>query len=226
MSTHQSAEENLQMIRSLMERTATYRAVSLLSSAWAGCLSVAAFALNLLLIQRWHSFSSADFFNLWMGVLVLAGIGNTVFLFNDAKKAGTSFPSPALLSALRSMFPSFFVAGALTAIMAYWGLFRTSEIRFDLLEVPVWCLFYGLGLLGTQHFAPRSIVILGWFFVASPFILLGSIPILSQISFPMDKNFYFYFPSALMAATFGLYHLLYAAAVYSMPHQCCSKGEA
>lgn len=215
MSLNQSAEENLRIIRSLMERTATYRAVSVPAAAWAGCLSIAALVINITMVSFNHSFTSRDFLSLWLGVLVLAGIGNALLLYRDAHKTGTSFPSPALLSALQGMVPAFFVAGAWTGVLIFWELRLGDEGLYALVAVPIWMLFYGLGLLGTQHFAPRSIVIMGWAFLICAVILFVTGPsLLSVIAKTTTCDPLLWFPSALMAATFGGFHLIYAVAVH------------
>lgn len=219
MSLNQSAEENLQMIRSLMERTATYRAVSVPSAAWAGSLSIVALFINLTIILFQHYFSSMDFLFLWLSVLVLAAIGNTILLYRDSRRTGNSFPSPALLSALWAMLPAFLVAGIVTLIMVLLQLAGNHGSQ-DFVAAPLWMLLYGLALLGTQYFAPQSIIILGWSFllssfVALPLMLLGLFYVtISALDNGIRCIFLDWFPSALMAATFGCFHLVYAAAVH------------
>jgi hypothetical protein len=216
MPLNQSAEENLRIIRSLMERTATYRSISVPSATWAGVVSVAAFLLNLLLIQTGNLFFSfSGFLLLWLGVLVLAAIGNTVILYREARRAGTTFPSPAMLSAISGMAPAFLAAGVLTGIMVFLDFTHTYNFMFSYIEVPLWMLFYGIGLLGTQHFAPRSIILLGWAFLLSALVVLIATPFAFFTFWGMKNqgNPTYYFPSAIMAATFGGYHLLYAALV-------------
>lgn len=216
MSLNQSAEENLRIIRSLMERTAIYRAVSVPSATWAGIVSVAAFLLNLWFIQAGNLFFSfKGFLLLWLGVLILAAIGNTVILFRESRRTGTTFPSPALLSAIGGMTPAFLAAALITASIAFLDFTRTYNFMFSYIEVPVWMLFYGIGLLGTQHFAPRSIVLLGWAFLLSSFVVILTTLFAFGIFLEMKNqgNPIYYFPSAMMAATFGGFHLVYAALV-------------
>ena len=80
-------------------------------------------------------------------------------------------------------------------------------------------LFYGVGLLATFHFAPRSITRLGWAFLAAG---MGSFYLVLT-----EKVEAFVAPHAtgmsgthlsaniLMAATFGLFHLIYAACTWT-----------
>jgi len=206
-----------------MERTATYRSISVPSATWAGIVSVAAFLLNLCLIHTGNLVLSVrGFLPLWLGVLVLAAIGNTVLLYREARRAGTTFPSPAMLSAIRGMAPAFLAAGVLTGIMAFLDFTQAYHPIFCYIAVPLWMLFYGIGLLGTQHFAPRSIILLGWAFLLSALVVLIAIPFAVFTFCEMENqgNPIYYFPSAIMATTFGGYHLLYAALVSrSIRHQ-------
>ena len=86
----------------------------------------------------------------------------------------------------------------------------------------MWVLFYGLGLLATMSFAPRSIVVLGWAFLftgvgAFVYLMLETIapgihlPLLPEVELQTPTRFY---PAAMMGATFGLYHLFYAACTW------------
>lgn len=216
MSLNQSAEENLRIIRSLLERTATYRAISVPSATWAGIVSVTAFLLNLWFIQAGnHIFSFRGFLLLWLGVLVLAAIGNTVILFSESRRTGTTFPSPTLLSAISGMTPAFLAAAILTVVMAGFDFHGESAFILPYIQVFIWMLFYGLGLLGTQHFAPRSIILLGWAFLLASFGVLFLIPfVFVTLWGNQHVNPLFYSPSAIMAASFGTFHLIYAFSVY------------
>lgn len=216
MSLNQSAEENLRVIRSLMERTATYRAISVPSATWAGIVSVAAFLLNLWLIQAGDVFFSFEgFLIIWLGVLVLASIGNTVILFRESRRTGTTFPSRALLSAIGGMTPAFLAAAVLTGSLAFLDFTRADNFMFSYVAVALWMLFYGIGLLGTQHFAPRSIILLGWAFLLGSFVVMITTLLAFSIFLEMKNqgNPIYYFPSAIMAITFGGFHLVYAALV-------------
>jgi hypothetical protein len=105
--------------------------------------------------------------------------------------------------ALLSVAPAFFSAAVLTFMVH-------RPIQLALL----WITLYGIGLLATQHFAPRSLVVLGAaFFFTGCGLLVGW----KHLFMPAGQGE----PSALvvsglMAATFGAYHLAYAAAVWAL----------
>ena len=69
-----------------------------------------------------------------------------------------------------------------------------------------------MGLLAMQHFAPRSIVVLGWCF-----LLAGTGTLVFTSMFPgvLDVNDV-QAASWLMAFTFGLFHVVYAMTVWAM----------
>ena len=200
MISARTAEENLARIRSLMERSTLYRTVSVPGAAWGGALSVGAWAVS----HRLPSGEIPDgkgFLGLWLLVLVLTAAGNLFFLSRESRQKGSPTFSSGLWSAGRSLCPAFFCAGFFTVIGAF---------EEPLVQVAVWIFFYGLGLLATQHFAPRSIIVLGWLFLLTPLVGIGLLYFDKSMSLaPLLRN-----PSALMALTFGGYHLGYALIVY------------
>jgi hypothetical protein len=75
----------------------------------------------------------------------------------------------------------------------------------------VWVLCYGLALLSTSHFSPRSLLRLGW-----AFLVVGLGFTLWHLSRPIQVS-----PEAQTAmaslylgATFGALHIAYAVAVF------------
>ena len=66
--------------------------------------------------------------------------------------------SAGMKLALRSVAPGLFAGGAISAVL-------TLTTDQPILPTLMWLVFYGLGLLSTMNFAPRSIVLLGWAFL-------------------------------------------------------------
>jgi hypothetical protein len=78
---------------------------------------------------------------------------------------------------------------------------------FDAAHTPAYlAIFYGLGMLATGHFAPASIVWLGWAFLLAGLavFILGLTGQLSAMATP----------DLIMTATFGGFHFLYAACTW------------
>ena len=88
-----------------------------------------------------------------------------------------------------------------------WFFYDGYEFDNELLLVRAWIGFYGLALIATQHFAPRSLVYLGWGFLLTAVAMTVFSRQLEYYDTPLV-------PNVAMGATFGLYHLIYAACVW------------
>lgn len=205
------AEEHLRVIRSLMEKATIYRALSAPSALVGGLLAViVGFALGWPL-REWAA-SPAPFFIAWLGVLAVAASSNLFFIRRDARRRGDPFISPGMKMALTALAPSQITAGFATALAACGaGGFYTAGLYLSL--PGFWCVLHGFGLLAMAHFAPRSIVRLGWSFlfaglVATGVFFFGFGSILPHGVSPVQ------IANAVMALTFGLFHLIYAACTW------------
>ena len=205
MSIRAEAEENLRVIRSLMEKATVYRAISAPSALVGGVLAVAVASLLIHLQRDPHLVTTAWFYYglPWLGVLVLTGAANVYFLWRDSRRRGEVFASAGMRLAIRALLPGFLVAGVFTA-------FLLSSIELQAPLACIWVLCYGLALLATADFAPRSIARLGW-----AFLLCGISLVVVVLGFGGD----FFSDSArsanlIMGATFGLFHLIYAACTW------------
>jgi hypothetical protein len=201
-----SAEDHLRIIRELMERATIYRTISAPAALFCGFLAliVALFALVPGPLQSvfWH-----NFIGVWIVVFLLSAAANTLFLLRSAKQRHEPFPSRRLRTALLAIAPAFLVAGALTIPLAR---NRGSEIFIAI----CWIGMYGIALLSTLTFAPRSIAVLGWAFVLTSCLCLALLTqdylffATTSPPVPLDELGYF-----AMAATFGLYHIIYGIVV-------------
>jgi len=206
MNEQERAEEHLRTIRRLMERGTIYRAISAPTALVGGLLSLAASGIWMAGSAPGSKFHPG-FLPLWLAVLLLTAGTNTLMIILGARKRKEPVFSASMKAAFTALAPPFLVAAVLTLIPAAtdWN----SESGGALLGFElglVWAICYGLGLLATGHFAPRSLVLLGWAFLisglATPAALYfaGGSPTLDIRKF--DALF--------MAATFGLFHLIYA----------------
>ena len=203
MPNQSEAEENLRVIRSLMERATIYRAISAPVALAGGLASLpGCFVVALKSAQPGISPPALNllFLATWLGVLAIASMTNVFFLWQDAHRRGDVFVSPGMRAALRALAPSHLVAAILT-------IFWANSAH---LLPAAWMIFYGLGLLATQHFAPRSIALLGWSFLAAG---LAAIIVMS-CPHPTDPASLFRAGNLAMGATFGLFHLIYAVCAW------------
>ncbi len=151
------------------------------------------------------------FISIWLVVLAVVGIANFFFIWREAKERGDVFVSPGMRMALRSMFPSLACGGVLSFY------FSTD---YELVRAAVlWMIFYGLALMATSHFAPRSIrwlgltfVLAGLFFAKNPLALLALPMTFLHNGF---QNNFSAMANALMVLSFGSFHVIYALFIWS-----------
>jgi hypothetical protein len=219
--TEFGAEEHLRAIRLLMERATIYRAISAPTALVGGLLSVFT-AAAMLLWQIGGSGRNIDahfYFAAWMLVFIVTLAANTFFIWRGAHQRGEPLISPGMKLALRAITPSLFAGGAISACLSL-----TSNMA--LIPTLFWPVFYGLGLLSTMSFAPRSIVALGWAFLFTGigfFIYFMNQTLLPEVELPTPTRFY---PAAMMGLTFGLYHLVYAAFTWTRHSQVLDAIES
>jgi hypothetical protein len=216
MNERSRAEEHLRVIRSLMERATIYRAISAPTALLGGLLALATSG-TIWLIDRGHAASGAPAFDarhfaeIWLLNLAIVLTVNAFFLRQEAVKANRILLSPGARLTIRAIAPCLLIPAATTI----W-FFRNAEPIDEEIMVAVWIMFYGLCLLATALFAPRSLVILGW-----AFLLSGLIYVFWPKSFVADPRGMG--PNLAMGATFGLYHLIYAIAIWAKAKTSASE---
>jgi hypothetical protein len=202
------AEEHLRVIRSLMERATIYRAISAPTALIAGLLST--FAAGAIFLNNETSFNiglqitSREFAFVWLVVLLISLAANAFFIRREALRTGRPFISPAMKLALRAIAPCLLIPLSVTVWFLQTGYLWNQELFL----VAVWTGFYGLALLSTNLFAPRSLALLGWAFLLTSV----AIPVLDRA---IETDFSADTPDLAMGVTFGLYHVIYAACTWS-----------
>ena len=157
MSLNQQASENLQLIRSLMERSTIYRAISaptalvggvasILMGFW-GETTIQTLTLNTL-------FYPYGFFIAW-GIVFFLTIGTHLFqLYKDSLQNGESIFSSRHFHAFKCMFPSIFTSGIITFFgIILTGMSGVSDNSFKIISnvlVPLWAFF-----MEWHFFQPR-----------------------------------------------------------------------
>ena len=205
MIARSEAEEHLRIIRSLMEKATIYRALSAPAALVGGLASLA--GAGFILAFEHHdggtAIPSATFMEIWTVVFTVTAAVSLFLIRRDAERRGEPFLSVGFRSAMRAMLPAMLVAGVLT-IAAF---LRDAVVT----QVPFWITFYGLALIGMSHFAPRSILAMGWaFLLVGTATLIGMLQplLIPLVPRPTDLA------AVLMGATFGLFHLVYAACTW------------
>ena len=187
-----------------MERATIYRALSAPTALVGGLLSFGGFATAYYAKHHRHlPLSPGEFLLIWLVILALTAFANLIFLWRGSVHRGEPFFSPGMKCALSSLAPALLIAGMLSFL-----IHRPIHLAL------IWITLYGMALLATQHFAPRSLVVLGGSFFLTGCALLVT---WKHLFMPPGTGE----PSALvvsglMAATFGGFHLVYAAAVWAL----------
>ena len=215
MNERTRAEEHLRVIRSLMERATIYRAISAPTALVGGLLAVATSG-TIWFVDRSRAaatpeFDTRLFTEIWLAILAAVLAVNTFFVRQEAVRGGRVLLSSGARLALRAIAPCLLIAAATTI----W-FFKNAEPIDQEILVAVWIMFYGLSLLATALFAPRSLVILGW-----AFLITGIAYLFWPKSLTSDPRGMF--PNLAMGATFGLYHLVYAVCVW--PRRMAAPSE-
>jgi hypothetical protein len=201
-----AAEEHLRLIRELMERATIYRTVSAPAALFCGLIALLVSGLALIPGPFQPPFQH-NFVLVWVIVCLLSATANIFFLFRSTERRQERFASYRLRAALLAIAPAFIVAIALTVFLA-------RAAGSELFIAVCWMALYGLALLSTMTFAPRSIVVLGWAFIlTSVLILCLMTPVLilavpNQPALALEQVGYF-----AMAGSFGLYHTIYGLVV-------------
>jgi hypothetical protein len=207
MSQTQAAIEHLRVIRSLMEKAHIYRAVSAPAALLGGVLALGATIWPVVHAAETHgdaAFSNATFLIIWHGILAACTVLNVVLLAREAKLRDQAFVSEGMKMALRAVSPPLIVGGVLAGGLVIW-------LQNLTLAALIWVLCYGLALLATASFSPKSLTRLGWAFVIAGLVLFlvwaanGEVRDLRTDLGPA---------SLVMALTFGLLHVVYAIAVF------------
>lgn len=187
------AEENLQTIRTLMERSTIYRRALAPIFIFAGVMGVLAAAVGLLC----HLNSARQFGALWMSTAVVAVIGALFITRRQALKESETFWSPPTSRVTQALLPPLVAGMAWGMVVVFWGAFM------ELLPF-IWALFYGCALHSAGFFTSRGVKWFGWVYIAlTPIVIV----FLTVIQRPVSNHL-------IMGFFFGVLHLAYGAYLY------------
>src|SRR4051812_28606308 len=153
-----SASERLEVIRTLMERSAIYRRALAPIMTFLGILGVLASIAGALLRME----SSLQFGIYWMGVSFVGLLGAFLIARRQALKDREPFWSPPTKRVTQALMPSLFV-GAVIGIIFTFAL--GSAVSFAWALPVTWILLYGCAVHAAGFFMPRGIKLLGWLFI-------------------------------------------------------------
>lgn len=200
-----SATEHLQVIRTLMERSAIYRrALAPMTLLVGGVGSVAA------IVGGWYDIQDpVGFVAYWLLVGIVTLAAALVLVRRQALKDAEPFWSPPARRVVRALFPGLFAgfAAGVAALVALrpGGGFERARLISQLVLPAAWLMLYGCASHAAGFFMVRGIRWFGWGFV------LCGCGLLLGLSIPAAT-----LPSGhlLMGVTFGGLHLAYGTYLY------------
>ena len=198
MTTREEAAEQLRVIRSMMERATIFRALSGETAMLGGAVALAMAWAS----EKRHGWGWAGW---WLGGLAVVLAFNVFQIFRMRAEHRRPFWGTGLRLALRGALPSLLAGGFLGLLFV-----RGGAPGGDQVAACLWCLHYGLALLAIREFVPKSMVWLGWAFVAFGVTAMATFCHILEI--PPDWTQHVN-GSRLMAIAFGGFHLVYGCLI-------------
>lgn len=154
------ASENLQIIRTLMERSAVYRHALAPVMATIGLTGIGGAVIEAFLnVQTSRAFAAY-----WMSVGLVCVIEAFILTRRQALNKAEQFWSPPTRRVALAMAPAFF-AGFVAGLVFL--RFETGTIMGACLLVPGWMVLYGCAVHAAGFFMPRGFKLFGWGFIVS-----------------------------------------------------------
>jgi hypothetical protein len=187
------AAENLQVIRTLMERSAVYRRTLAPILFFVGVLGVLASVAGI----TFHFDALRAFCGLWLSTAVLALAGAFLIARRQALKDHESFWSSPTRRVAQALLPALAAGLFFSAALL---VFNPEDRR--LLFVFPNLLFYGCAVHAVGFFMPRGMKLFGWLIIVLAGLALLVVPMLETDPNPRLDH-------ALMGFFFGILHLAY-----------------
>jgi len=197
-----SAAENLQVIRTLMERSALYRRALAPIMLFAGGVGLLAGVIALLL----HVENLRTFGAFWMAVAAITVAGAFLLARRQSLKDKEPFWSPPTRRVAQALL------APLTVGLGVWVLAilaASGREETDVALPIVWMLCYGCALHAAGFFLPRGFRLLGWFFI----LCAGGVFCVCILFFPESQQ-HAAAANIVMGAFFGIVHLVYGIWLY------------
>lgn len=183
------AEENIKVIREIMERSTKYTNFSGLSGIFAGLLALAGCAASILVAYSCLWWSGAVWHVLiWVSVFLAAIAQDAFFANRKAKRNGERLLNPASIQVIKAVTP-----GVLAALILSIRALQMGEWN----SIPaIWTIGYGVADCAAGMFSVPEVRIFG---IVQ--LITGSIGLFLCSALPSGIW--------LMALSFGVYHILF-----------------
>ncbi len=208
------AAEHLQVIRTLMERSALYRRALAPVMSSAGAIGVVAAFVGVALRAE----TGPTFIVYWMTVALIGVAGAFVLVRRQALKSAEPFWSPPTRRVAQALLPSL-TAGLLVGAWSFVACCdkmsavlpgAAHEDAGGLIWLPaVWAMFYGCALHAAGFFTSRGLKLLGWLYIVA-----GNVVLFWLLVIRPDFNASWGSSHWLMGFLFGLLQLIYGVYLY------------
>ncbi len=193
------AEDNLQTIRTLMERSAVYRRALAPVVCFAGVMGILATVVGIF----FHLNSACKFGGLWMSTAIIAVIGALFIVRRQALRERDIFWSPPTRRVVQALLPPLVIGMVLGAVLSL------STDNAAIILPLIWALLYGCALHSAGFFISSGVKWFGWGYIL--FALGIFVSLIIAGSYYLIPKFS---PHLLMAFFFGVLHLAYGAYLY------------
>jgi hypothetical protein len=195
---HHAAAEHLEVIRTLMERSALYRRTLAPIMLYIGSVGTLASAVGLASgIESWRGFGAW-----WLAAAFVAVAGVFVIARRQALQDGEPFWSPPTLRVTQAVVPPLAAGFVFSLAMLAAG---PGQVRW-LFVLPN-ALFYGCAVHAAGFFMPRGMKLFGWLIIGLAGASLLALPWVEATPSPCLDH-------AFMGALYGLLHLAYGVYLY------------
>jgi len=187
------AAEQLQTIRTLMERSAVYRRALGPIMLFAGTLGTLSAIAGLV----FHLETMRAFLALWFLTAGIVVAGAFVIARRQALKDNEPFWSPPTRRVAQALAPPLTAGLILGTVLVKVGLSNALVVTF------IWLLFYGCALNAAGFFMPRGMRLFGWLYIG---LACASLLTLALTADTVEISAHW-----LMGFFFGIMHLGYGA---------------
>ena len=198
------AAEHLQVIRTLMERSAVYRRALAPMMLFNGAVgTIAAVAGIALKIQGPRAFIAY-----WACVALLALAGSFLLVRRQALKESEPFWSPPTRRVTHAMLPTL-VGGCIISAVIFFAVADGDPIgpTIAMLWLPIgWVVLYGCGFHAAGFFMPRGMRLFGWVMIIGGCLVFA-------FGIPDNVN-RLHYGHGIMGFFFGVLHLAYGVYIY------------
>jgi len=202
------AAEHLQVIRTLMERSAVYRRALAPVMTLTGALGMTAALVGWLA----RIDSPRGFTIYWLLVSLAAVAGALVLVRREALKEGEPFWSPPTRRVTQALLPPL-TAGLILSVMILLESGSTEsalqrEMAMMVRLPAAWIILYGCALHAAGFLMPRGMKMFGWAFV------LGGCGLFALGVVPEGLRPIYLYAHGMMGLFFGALHLAYGIYLY------------